>query len=161
MDVMEVVTELAVALLKTDCTKNPVDEVKQAVESGAALQKLEALVEAHHGDPSHLHAGQDIHSPRCQKKVLADKSGIIVGMDTESIGRSVNHLTVVENDGARQLDPSGGVSLEKKLGEEVREGEMLALCFGGDKAKVELSARQLYSAIFIGEAPVESPTMIL
>jgi thymidine phosphorylase len=82
-------------------------------------------------------------------------------MDTESIGRAVNHLTVVEEGGARTLDASGGVRFEKKLGEEVREGESVAVCFGGDQGRVEASVRQIASAVDIGDAPVApSPTIL-
>ena len=160
-DVMSVVTELATALLETNGAGDSAVAVQKAVDSGAALQKLEALIEAQGGDPSLLHSGRVVHPPRYEKDVLAEWSGFMTQMDTESIGRAVNHLTVVEEGGARTLDASGGVRFEKKLGEEVREGESVAVCFGGDQGRVEASVRQIASAVDIGDAPVApSPTIL-
>ncbi len=161
MDVMELVIQLATTLLRNDDSSAPEKAVKEAIDSGAALQKLDALVEAHEGDPSLLHSSAKIHPPRYEKQVVADKTGFITKMDTEHIGRSVNLLSIIEDRGTRYLDPSGGVRFEKKVGNEVNDGETMAICFGGNQSRVEVSAKQIYSAVVIGNTPVEPPPVIL
>lgn len=161
MDVMKLVTQLVATLLRKDDSSAPAEAVKEAIDSGAALQKLEALVEAHEGDPSLLHSVEYVHPPRYNKHVVSDRTGFITEMDTEIIGRSVNLLTVVEDGDKRHLDPSGGVRFEKKVGDEVKNGETMAMCFGGNQGRVEVSAQKISSAVVIGDTPAETPLVIL
>mgnify|MGYP001418334813 CR=1 FL=1 len=160
-DVMELVTQLATTLLRDNDSSAPEKKVKEAIESGAALQKLEALVESHEGDASLLHSSKNVHPPRYEQQVVADRTGFIADMDTEFIGRSVNLLTIFEDGGTRHLDPSGGVRFEKKVGDEVRDGKTMAICFGSNQDRVELSARRIYSAVVISDTPKEPPPVIL
>ena len=160
-DLMAVVTALAEPVLKHASVKNPLSAIEKTISSGSAMAKLEEMIEAHGGDPFSLHNGDTVHIPLFEKTVEAERSGVVRFMDTEKIGWAVNSLTVIDEKSGRRIDPSGGVRFEKKLGEEVESGGVLAVCHGSNKETVSRARRQIKSAVKVEDSPVRPKDVII
>lgn len=160
-DLMAVVRALAEPLLAHAGVGESEHAVDQSIRSGTALGKLEEMVEAHGGDPSSLEQRESIHHPSFETTVDSVKSGTITVMDAEQIGWAVNRMTIFDEMGKRTLDPSAGVRFEKKVGESVEGGELIAVCRGNREAAVETAAAQIRSAIEIRDGPFTAPDVII
>ena len=125
------------------------------------LLSKEEMIEAHYGDPSLLHKTKNPYQPRSKKAVIAKKSGFVTRLNTKNIGWVVNDLTVLDEGEDRQLDHSGGVRFEKKLGDEIQSGETLAVCHGKYQGKVQIAAKKILSYIEIGDESVDPGPVIL
>lgn len=163
-DLMEVTFELGGSLLKQAgmaSTKEEARDIQTSlIQNGSAFQKFVEMVEAHHGDSSSLKNPNDYSKATYVSNVNADRTGFISAMDTLEIGRIVNSLTIVKSGRNRELDIAGGIRFEKKLGNEVRPGDTLAVCSGGDQKRVEEAVLRLSSAIRIGEKPIVPPKLL-
>ena len=160
-DLMAVVTELAEPVLKYAGIKKPLSAVEKTITSGSAMMKLEEMIEAHGGDSSLIHSSDTIHTPSFEKVIEAENSGVVRFMNTEKIGWAVNSITVFDGKAGRQIDPSGGVRFEKKLGEEVAKGDPLAICHGNSEKAVSQAYPQIKSAIEIGVDPFTPEEVII
>ena len=129
-DVRELVLALAVEMLLLagidDRPEAARDRATRALDSGAALERFRAMVRAQGGsvaavdDPARL--------PRAARivPVESERSGFVTGIDAYEVGE-----VVVLLGGGRQrkedaVDPAVGVVLEKKRGDRVEVGEVLA-----------------------------------
>ena len=133
--------------------------VENLIQNGSAFRKLVEMVEAHGGDASLLEIPEKLLRPRFLSEVRAHRSGYVIHMDTLRIGRIVNGLTVLTIGNRRTTDQTGGIRFEKKLGNRVAEGDILAVCFGKDMTGVEQAASSLAPLIKIGEESVSPPNL--
>ena len=85
---------------------------RDILDSGRALAKMEAIIKAQGNNPETLVPGQ------LQQAVLAGASGTITDIDNLQMAR------IARLAGA-PMDPGAGVDLHRKLGEQVRQGDLL------------------------------------
>lgn len=85
---------------------------RDILDSGRALAKMEAIIKAQGIKPDTPEPG------KLQKAVLAGASGIITDINNLQMAR------IARLAGA-PLDPGAGVDLHRKLGDEVRQGDLL------------------------------------
>jgi thymidine phosphorylase len=85
---------------------------RDILDSGRALAKMETIIKAQGGNPEPPVPG------KLQQAVLAGASGIITDIDNLQMAR------IARLAGA-PMDPGAGVDLHRKLGEQVRQGDLL------------------------------------
>lgn len=157
-DLKEIVLKLGASLLLQAAVAKSENEARiiqnALIESGRAFEQFLKMVTAHGGDISFLEDPQLSGIPPFSREITADSSGFVSEMDTVTIGENVNRLTVCYDGDERRLASSGGIYLEKKLGDEVSAGEVLALCAGEDNDLVDSAAASISRAIKIDEVPV-------
>jgi len=124
---------------------------KDAIESGKALEKLCAMVEAQGGDVSVLKEGfskAPIISP-----LKSSMKGYITHMNAESCGMASLSLGAGRIRKEDNIDYSAGIILKKKTGDFVTVGETLACLHTSDNDKLHEAEKYLSVAITIGETP--------
>lgn len=127
---------------------------ERAVSSGAALQKLAAMIEGQGGDPSYIYDPGKFGTAPILSEVKAPQSGYIAHMDTEGIGLSAMMLGAGRETKESQLDYLAGIVLKKKTGDKVQEGEVIALLYTSEEWRVQGAAQRfLQSVTFSSEAP--------
>ncbi|MFQ6616025.1 MAG: thymidine phosphorylase [Fidelibacterota bacterium] len=130
------------------------------ISSGKALETFLDMVQAHGGDTSDLEEPSGGHlRATFSRTVTAPRGGFLVLCDTLELGRAAKELTVFVRGKARAVDPTGGIRLHKKLGEEVKAGDELAVCFGEDRERVEGAFTRTASAFTIGEELPKPPVL--
>lgn len=94
--------------------------------SGAALEKFRQLVSAQGGDASIVEDTKKLPQPSYRVEVRAEQSGVITRIATRKLGLISGQLGATRM-GAEEIDPSAGIIVVKKVGENVESGETLAI----------------------------------
>jgi pyrimidine-nucleoside phosphorylase len=101
--------------------------LEAALGSGEALRRLGRMIRAQGGDPAVVENPDLLPRAAKQIPVLADADGTITRMDTREIGRCAQGLGAGRQKKSDAIDPAVGLWLQKRLGDEVRKGEVLAV----------------------------------
>ena len=108
---------------------NPEEGRSKAMEllqNGAALEKFRQLISAQGGDASIVEDPTKLPQPSYRVEVRAEQSGVIAKIATRKLGLISGQLGATRM-GAEQIDPSAGIIVMKKVGENVESGETLAI----------------------------------
>lgn len=136
-------------------------QVKNALASGAALAKFEAMVVRQGGDPSVIRDPARLPQAARHRSVAAPRRGFISRLDAEAVGRSAMLLGAGRARIDASIDSSAGVTILKKPGAEVEPGEDVLLLHYNDESRVAEAARVALSAIEIGSAPRPPVPLVL
>ncbi len=140
-----------------ECRKKAQD----AIDSGAALARLAAMVEAQGGDARYIFdTSLFARAPYCEK-VLAEKDGYIAHMDAKECGIASSMLGAGRITVDSVIDPTAGIILKKKTGDAVKKGDVLAELYASDQTLFADAARRYQGAIEIAdERPDEKPLIL-
>ena len=162
-DLTAVCLELAANMLtlvtgedKDKCT----EMAKGAIADGSALKKLAEMTEAQGGNPEWIY---DIsHFPRAgyKSEIVAEADGYISSMDAEKIGVASLLLGAGRNTKDDVLDFSAGIILNKKTGDKVEKGEVLATLYANDSSKFASASEKFKEALTFSSEPVAEQTLI-
>jgi pyrimidine-nucleoside phosphorylase len=103
--------------------------LKAAIESGAALNKFKEFVEAQGGDPRVGDKPELLPIAGRQVNVTAETGGYIDHITAEEIGVAAMELGAGRETKESIIDVSVGLTLRKKVGDQVEAGETLAVLY--------------------------------
>jgi pyrimidine-nucleoside phosphorylase len=103
----------------------PREKLASWLADGSAWRKFVQLVEAQGGDASALADLPSLHCAPVVQSVAAERSGTIMRMDAETIGRASVLLGAGRQKADDRVDFAVGFSALKKVGEPVTQGESL------------------------------------
>ena len=136
-DVKEVVFTLGAYMIKLAGKGNNIEENKQKMQeqlnNGKALEKLKQLVEKQGGDSSYIDNTEKFPKASYIFPVIAQKDGYVVNLDAKKVGEISMELGAGRIKKEDNIDPSVGVVLEKKIGNEVRTGDILGFIHANDE----------------------------
>ena len=137
-------------------------KVKQAIANGTGLEKLRAMIHELGGDETLLTLeGMD---GLCKVKKLvpvqAKKSGYIVGMQAELIGRAAQVLGAGRATMADSIDPAVGLVMHKRVGDKIDAGEAICTLYVNDETNLEDAISTMHEAVCIGEKPDSIAPMV-
>ncbi len=133
---------------------------EEAITSGAAFQKLIEMVEAQGGDSSVLKDTNNFAKAPYERKVIASMEGYITHMNTEQCGISSLVLGAGREKKEDSIDYSAGIILNKKVGDYVKKGEVLATLYTSKQESLEESEKILLNAIKVEEKPIKLEPLI-
>ncbi|HLG73640.1 MAG TPA: hypothetical protein VK009_24750, partial [Chloroflexota bacterium] len=148
-DVLELCKVLASAL--------GVEGVERTIASGAAFEKLQAVVEAQGGDLGALDRPDGLPRAGLQQEVCAAASGYVAAVDAEALGRAAMALGAGRVAKGQAVDPAVGLVLRAKVGDAVRRGQPLVEVHANDRAKLDTVLAALPSAFLYSDRPVAAP----
>jgi len=100
--------------------------LNEVIENGKALKCLAGMIEAQGGDPSVTADVTKLPSAAKLVEVKTEASGWISEMDNTEIGISAMLLGAGRQTKADVIDPAVGLWMKKRLGDEVKAGDVLA-----------------------------------
>ena len=156
-DLREICTALAANLLSLCHGWSPEEahrRVLEALDSGKALATMEAWIAAQGGDPDFSRL------PRASVvvPVLANRDGWLTHMDAAQVGVSSSMLGAGRMKKDDPIDYSAGIVLEKKTGDQVRRGDVLAWLHTNDEALLADAEARFRAALTWGDAaPAPQP----
>ena len=163
-DLMHLCLELGAHMLvlgdMAQNTSKAKTQLKNAVASGAALEKLRKLVEAQGGDPKQVDAPESLPTASHVQELLADESGYVQSLEAITVGRASMQLGAGRETKTSQIDLGAGIWLEKKVGDRVEKGEVLAKLLTNDGQRMDAAVEELRSAYVIGENTPEKRPLI-
>lgn len=160
-DLREVVLSLASEMISLSLG-HPVDDARamceEAITSGKALLKFYEWISEQGGDASFARNPDTFPTAPLLREVRATASGYITAMNTEAVGLSVVALGAGRATKDDIIDFTAGIIIEKKTGDFVNEGELLATLYSSSEERLDDAERVYRGAITFGaEAPAELP----
>lgn len=160
-DLTRVCIELAsniIQLSQNVCENKAKEMVTDALNSGKAYEKFLQMVEAQCGDTSLIEDTENFEKAKHVYPVTASKSGFISEMDAEKIGTASVILGAGRTNKDDDIDYSAGIILEKKTGDKVESGDVLAYLYTNDEKSIESACSVFTGAIVIDEKePSKAP----
>ena len=157
-DISHFICELAQIMLSLANVEKTVEEVRQHLENGKALKKFEEMVVAQGGDL------EDLYRPVKVDHVVdipAQEDGIIAELPAMEFGLFAMRLGAGRAVKTDALDYETGIVFEKKVGDSVKQGEIVAKVYTNGKISPELVTDfQNYVKIKISDEAIKTREII-
>lgn len=125
--------------------------LKEAVDSGKALDKLAELVEAQGGDKRMVYETDLLPKASSITPLLSEKDGYVEKIQCDEVGICSLILGGGRETKESAIDLSVGIVLTKKVGSHVKAGEPLAYIHSNEEAKCLACEERLRKAFHIGD----------
>jgi pyrimidine-nucleoside phosphorylase len=154
-DLVDVSVELAARMLVlgkvADDRAAAERRVRDAMASGAGLERFRRIVEFQGGDPRVLDDYQRLPHVSDLHAVTATRDGYLTRLDAELVGRASVALGAGRDRVEDPVDPAVGIMVIAKPGDEVRAGDLVLQMHFRDRARLETAVALASEAITIGD----------
>lgn len=134
---------------------------REALDSGAALEKFADLVERQGGDPRVVYDPDSREHVEPAAVATAPSSGYLTDIDALAVGRVALHLGAGRLRKEDAVDPLAGIVFLKKPGDEVEAGEPVAELYTRRTSDLPALRDQVPAAMAVGpEAPPDRPIVM-
>ncbi len=124
--------------------------VQEALDSGAALERLRMMIDAQDGDSRVIDDESLLAIGKFTYDVTAPQDGYITHMNTEQCGIASVMLGAGRTIKDGPIDYSAGIVMHKKTGDAVSMGERIATLYASDESLFTNAAQTYLAAITIG-----------
>jgi pyrimidine-nucleoside phosphorylase len=163
-DLMEVTYALGAEMLMLAGAASSAEQawpaMRDAIESGRALEKFAQIVETQGGNPRIVEDQGILPSAPMRADFVAGRDGFV----TEVAPRTVGHGIIALRGGRRtmedKIDPSVGFIITAKPGAKVERGQTLAVIHALDAAGIREGKRALSEAITVDDERLEPLPLI-
>ena len=134
-DISHFICELAQIMLSLADVEKTIEEIRRHLENGQALAKFEEMVAAQGGDL------EDLYRPVNVAHVVdipAQESGVISALPAMDFGLYAMRLGAGRAVKTDALDYETGIVFEKKVGDSIQKGEIVAKVYTNGKISSEL-----------------------
>jgi pyrimidine-nucleoside phosphorylase len=165
VDLIELSLDLAERMLVLAGAARTRDEARalcrNALDSGAALEKFRAIVERQGGDP---HVVDDYrllpHAPH-EHVVRAASDGVVSQLDAGLLGRATVMLGGGRDRVEDAVDPGVGIKIRATVGDAVRRGDTILELHYGDAARLQAALPLVSAAVQVGlQPPLPQPVIL-
>ena len=157
-DISHFICELAQIMLSLANVDKTVEEVKEHLENGQALKKFEEMVVAQGGDLDDLYRPVKVDHI---VEIPAQEDGIIEVLPAMEFGLFAMRLGAGRAVKTDALDYETGIVFEKKVGDSVKKGEIVAKVYANGKISSELVTDfQKYVKIKISDKVIKTREII-
>lgn len=133
---------------------------KKQLTSGAAFNKFKEWIKAQGGDISYLDNPNKFKKAKNIIEVKASTSGFIKEIVALEIGEAAMHLGAGRLTTDDKIDYTAGIILKKKVGEEVKQGDILCEVHTNKKNALPI-IKDIKKAFKIVYYPVATPNVVL
>ena len=163
-DLTELSLELAARMISL-AGKGDIETCRQmareAIDSGAALAKLAAMVGAQGGDVGYISDTTRFPTAQYTRDVKAPRDGYVAGVDCEAYGAVAKVLGAGRSVKDEPIDYAAGILLHRKTGDRVRAGDIIATLYTERADRLDEAEALLLSATRWGdEAPTPRPIVL-
>ena len=99
--------------------------------------------------------------PKLVREVRADRSGVLAAFDAELVGLAAVELGAGRARKEDVVDPAAGLLLQKRVGDQVREGDVLAELHAATESRLDAGELRLRAAVQLGDAPPPRKPLVL
>lgn len=134
--------------------------LKKTIDDGSAYRKFKEFIESQGGNPSDVDNCHDLIKVNQVLDIKSFQSGYIAGIQTENIGNAVMMLGGGRQKKGDSIDHSVGVIIKKKVGEQVKEGELLATVYINNTDNLDTALDLIKSSFEFSEDIIKEPELI-
>ena len=164
-DVKEIILTIGSYIIKLAGRGENLEENREMlirnIENGKALEKLKELVANQGGDVSYLEDLNKFEKATYIMPVTSKENGYVKILDAEKIGVTSVHLGAGRIKKEDDIDKAVGIIVNKKIGDKVEEGEVLAYIYANDEEKGHKAIEDVQNAYEIVNEKVEKPQYII
>ena len=146
-DVKKIVLELGSNMIKLAGKGENLEENKlkmmQNIKNGKALSKFKELVKNQGGDVSYIEDTNKFKKAKYIIPVKIEKEGIIKELKAEEIGKLSVFLGAGRMKKEDKIVVEAGIVLNKKIGDKVKRGEIVAYIHANDEKKAKEAVEKL------------------
>ena len=162
-DLLEVSLGIGGWMLKlagiTETAEEGEARMREAIASGAGLQKLKEMIAAQGGDPAVCDDVKLLPQAAVIRTAMCGKAGYVQKMDTEALGLASQAMGAGRETMEDQLDYSVGYVLKVRLGDRVEADTPLVELHAKNEADAARAEAAIKAAIRIGPEPAEKPPL--
>jgi thymidine phosphorylase len=164
-DLVDVSIELAARMLVlgkvADDLADADRRAREAIRTGAALERFRQIVEAQSGDPRVVDDYSRLPQAPRRNVVEAERRGYVTRLDAELIGRASNALGAGRDRVEDPVDPAVGISIRATVRDAVSPGDPLLELHYRDRARLQTALALASQAIAIGDdRPPRTPLIV-
>ena len=128
--------------------------LENSIKDGSALKKLAEFVEAQGGNAGDVYNPEHLPDAKIKLPVYAASNGYVTGIRADEVGMVNLHLGGGRATKESTIDLAVGVDLNKKIGDPVQKGDILAVIHASDLPHAQEAAELLLSAYSFSETPI-------
>lgn len=151
---------MVVAAEKTDTIEEARRMLGETLRDGSAFEVFKKFVVAQGGCEEEVLHPEKLPVAKYIEDVVADTNGYVAKIQTEEIGRISLLLGGGRETKESEIDLTVGVVLNKKRGDKVENGDVLATIHANDKEKLAQAKKWLIDAYTIVEKMIEKEPLI-
>ncbi len=133
---------------------------KEALRDGRGLAKLKEFIAAQGGNPDVIDDYSLFPAHSMKKELVAYRDGYVQKIEARRIGLASQHTGAGRATKEDTVDLSAGIYVCKKVGDEVKKGDVLAILYGNDRNKLEAAEGEALRAFELGEQQAKPPVLI-
>ena len=126
-------------------------KVREAIGSGAGLDRFRRIIEEQGGDPHVVDDYRRLPTAPERHVVRAPRGGFLAKLDAELIGRASSALGAGRDRVADRIDPAAGIMVAAQLGDDLQMGAPVLELHYRDRARLETAVALAEQAIEIGD----------
>ena len=135
--------------------------VREALASGAGLEKLREVIQLQGGEPRVCDDPSLLPRARQTVEVRSERDGRVARLGARAIGRAAMLLGAGRETVDGAIDPAVGFVFHKKVGDPVAVNEPIVTVHAGDEARLQAALATLHDAIDVrfrgpGDGPSHS-----
>ena len=135
--------------------------LETALADGGALKRFAQLIEAQGGDPRVVDDPSLLPQPKLVREVRADRGGVLTALDAEQIGLAAVELGAGRARKEDQVDHAAGLLVLRRVGDEVRNGDVLAELHAATESRLDAGEMRLRNAVAYGDRPPERKPLVI
>ena len=164
-DVKEVVLELGAQIIRLYGKNIDMEENKkmilETISNGKAYQKFLELVENQGGDISYIKDLDKFKEAKYIYEIKSNKEGYVQKLNARTIGEVARDLGAGRIKKEDSIDYEAGIVLNKKIGDKVENGEVLAQIHTNKEETIKQAINEILNAYEITNVPVQGKKNIL
>ena len=134
---------------------------KEALESGKAFEKFKQMVQTQGGDLSYIEQPEKFEKAAVTGELVAKADGYIGSMNTEGIGVTAGLLGAGRETKESEIDYSAGIIMQKKVGDNVKAGEVIATLYTSTESRLNNALRYMEKCYEIVDAEPEPIKLVV
>lgn len=162
-DLYDICIELA-AYMAQLTSGLPIEECRklcvEAIRNGTAFEKFKQIVKLQGGDTSYLDDTSRFKEARYYSQVRATRRGYISYIDTQLVGEASMHLGAGRFVKEDDIDHAAGIVFERKTGDYVKAGDVIATLYTNDDRLMRESAVMFHSSLRFSDMPPVLPPLV-
>jgi pyrimidine-nucleoside phosphorylase/thymidine phosphorylase len=135
--------------------------VAHALESGAALDRLRAMIAAHGGDAAVVDEPARLPQARHRRTIVAPRDGAVAALDAEQLGQAAVRLGAGRERAGAPIDHAAGIVLAARPGDTIRRGDPVLHLHYNDARGLDEAVRRAETALLIEDAAPAVPPLTI
>jgi len=152
---------MVVMAKKAKTVKDARAKLQKAIDSGEAAERMRQMIKWQGGDPRLVDRPETfLPNAKLVYEFKAEKKGFVARIDARKAGDACVMLGGGRSRMEDVIDFGAGIYLEKKVGDKVAKGDVIARIYASDAARLEAGKAKFIEAVKISGSKVKASPLI-